>query len=168
MEGDYWNPFKYSLVLLSLQITMANWIASTNRTNWEIIKQKNIWGIPKRNVNIHSRVHPGDYLLIFISQQKEGDTLLPSAITGSYEITKCYIDANPLFTPPPQMGDERFPYRFSLKLVKTFKTPLEFKSLIPNLEFITNKTMWSGHLRVAMREIPLEDYDLIMQKGSVQ
>ncbi|MBN1167592.1 MAG: EVE domain-containing protein [Methanospirillaceae archaeon] len=146
---------------------MTNWIASTNRTNWEIIKQKNIWGIPKRNVSIHSRVHPGDRLLIFISQQKESETLLPSAITGSYEITKCYVDEKPLFIPPPQMGNERFPYRFSLKPLKIFKIPLEFKPLISDLQFITNKTMWSGHLRVAMREIPPKDYDLIMQRGSL-
>lgn len=146
---------------------MNHWIASTNRTNWAIIKQNNIWGIPKRNVSIHSRVHPGDHLLIFISQQKEGDTLLPSAITASYEITQTYIDDTPLFTPPPQMGDERFPYRFKLKPIKVFKEPLEFKPLIPELIFITNKTMWTGHLRVSMREIPEVDYDLIMQKGRI-
>lgn len=145
---------------------MTQWIASTNRTNWDIIKQKNIWGIPKRNASIHSRVHPKDQLLIFISQQKDGDSLLPSAITGSYEITNCYVDDTLLFTPPPQMGDERFPYRFKLNPIRIFKEPLEFKPLIPDLQFITNNTMWSGHLRVAMREIPSKDYDLIMQKGS--
>lgn len=145
---------------------MTHWIASTNRTNWAIIKQNNIWGIPKRNVTIHSRVHPKDKLLIFISQQKDSDALLPSAITASYEIANSYVDDTSLFTPPPQMGDERFPYRFKLKPIKVFKEPLEFKPLIPDLQFITNKTMWSGHLRVAMREIPSEDYDLIMQKGS--
>lgn len=145
---------------------MSYWIASTNRTNWEIIKNKNIWGIPKRNAGIHSRVEPMDHLLIFISQQKEGDNLLPSAITSSYELTKCYIDDTPLFIPPPQMGDERFPYRFKLKPIKIFKEPLEFKPLIPDLQFITNKMMWSGHLRNAMREIPKEDYSLIMEKGS--
>ncbi|WP_373838220.1 EVE domain-containing protein [Methanospirillum sp.] len=144
---------------------MTYWIASTNRTNWEIVRQKNIWGIPKRNVNIHSRVKPKDHLLIFTSQQKEGDNLLPSAITASYEITQCMIDDTPLFTAPAQMGDEFFPYRFKLKPIKIFKESLEFKPLIPDLQFITNKNMWTGHLRVAMREIPEEDYSFIMQKG---
>jgi predicted RNA-binding protein len=77
-----------------------------------------------------------------------------------------YIDDTPLFTAPAQMGNELFPYRFKLKPLKIFKTPLDFKSLIPDLKFITNKTMWTGHLRVAMREIPEEDYSLIMQKGN--
>lgn len=145
---------------------MTYWIASTNRTNWDIIQDKKVWGIPKRNAGIHSRVKPMDHLFIFISQQKEGDTLLPSAITASYEITQSFIDDTPLFTAPAQMGDELFPYRFKLKPLKIFKTPLDFKSLIPDLKFITNKTMWTGHLRVAMREIPEEDYSLIMQKGN--
>ncbi len=145
---------------------MTCWIASTNRTNWEVIRKNSIWGIPKRNIGIHSRVKPKDYLLIFISQQKEGYTLLPSAITASYEITQCFIDDTPLFTAPALMGDELFPYRCKLKPLKIFKHPLDFKPLISDLKFITNKTMWSGHLRVAMREIPEEDYSLIMQKGN--
>jgi predicted RNA-binding protein len=148
-------------------ITMTYWIASTNLRNWEIIKTHNIWGIAKRHKTIHSRVKIGDSLLIFVSQQKEGDDVLPSAITGVYEITDIYEDSSPLFTAPPQMGSEVFPYRFKLKSVKIFTKPLEFKPLIPILQFITNKVMWTGHLRVAMREIPEEDYQLILKKGSL-
>ncbi|KAF5092043.1 EVE domain protein [anaerobic digester metagenome] len=145
---------------------MTYWIASTNRQNWDIIKTHNIWGIPKRHKNIHSRVKKGDILFIFVSQQKEGDKMLPSAITGAYEITEIYEKTTPLFTIPPHMGDELFPYRFTLKPVVIFKEPLEFKPLIPGLQFITNKVMWTGHLRVAMREIPETDYSLIMDKGT--
>jgi predicted RNA-binding protein len=28
--------------------------------------------------------------------------------------------------------------------------------------------MWSGHLRIAMREIPEEDYQLILQRAGVE
>jgi predicted RNA-binding protein len=52
-----------------------------------------------------------------------------------------------------------------LKPIKIFKEPVEFKPLIPKLSFITNKTMWTGHIRVAMREIPEEDYQLILNRG---
>ncbi|MDD3112377.1 MAG: EVE domain-containing protein, partial [Methanofollis liminatans] len=39
----------------------------------------------------------------------------------------------------------------------------EFKPLIPRLQFITNKKMWSGHIRgQAMRTIPEEDHAYIM------
>ncbi|HOW06164.1 MAG TPA: EVE domain-containing protein, partial [Methanospirillum hungatei] len=40
--------------------------------------------------------------------------------------------------------------------------PVEIKPLIPELGFVTNKTMWSGHFRQAMREIPDEDYRKII------
>jgi len=47
-----------------------------------------------------------------------------------------------------------------------FAPPIEFKPLIPNLAFITNKKQWSGHIRgQAMRTIPEEDYRLIMSQG---
>ena len=46
-----------------------------------------------------------------------------------------------------------------------FDPPVEFKPLIPDLTFITNKKMWSGHLRQAMREIPEEDYRLILRRA---
>ncbi|WP_367617931.1 EVE domain-containing protein [Methanoculleus methanifontis] len=52
--------------------------------------------------------------------------------------------------------------------VAVFAEPLEFKPLIGDLTFITNKTMWSSHLRQAMREIPEEDYRLILKRAGVE
>ncbi|ABD41248.1 protein of unknown function DUF55 [Methanospirillum hungatei JF-1] len=144
---------------------MSYWIASSNRPNWEIIRNNDIWGVPKRNKSLLTRVAPGDKILIYVRAEQHGNTLLPSAITGAFQVEKCFEDQSRLFIPPPQMGDEIFPYRFQLKPVNIFKEPVEFKPLINDLKFITNKTMWSGHLRVAMREIPEEDFLLIMNKS---
>ncbi|RQD85100.1 MAG: EVE domain-containing protein [Methanocalculus sp. MSAO_Arc2] len=145
---------------------MKYWFASSNRDNWEIIRQKNIWGIPKRNRSIIDRVTPGDAILIYLAQQKDGDEILPSAVAGAFEIvSEGYEDSAPLFVTPERMGDEVFPYRVRLKPIKIFKEPVEFKPLIPKLSFITNKTMWTGHIRVAMREIPEEDYHLFLNRG---
>jgi predicted RNA-binding protein len=66
------------------------------------------------------------------------------------------------------MGDEVFPFRMKVKPVAVFPEPLEFKPLIEDLAFITNKTMWSGHLRQAMREIPAEDYHLILRRAGME
>ncbi|WP_048152773.1 EVE domain-containing protein [Methanolacinia paynteri] len=144
---------------------MTIWIASTNRDNWKIIRKKNIWGVPKRNKNSIERSNPGDKITIFVRQENAGDTILPSAITGAYEITsKPFEDQSEVFVKPPTMpGEEVFPYRVKLKPVKIFDEPLDFKSLIPKLEFITNKKQWTGHLRTAMRTIPEEDYEYIMK-----
>ncbi|MDD4127144.1 MAG: EVE domain-containing protein [Methanomicrobium sp.] len=144
---------------------MTIWIASTNRDNWEIIKKKNLWGVPKRNRNSIERSKPKDKILIFVRQEIVGNTILPSAITAAFEITsKPFEDASQVFIKPSTMpGEENFPFRVKLKPVKIFNEELDFKSIIPNLEFITNKKQWTGHLRTAMRTIPEEDYEFIMK-----
>ncbi|UUX92981.1 EVE domain-containing protein [Methanoplanus endosymbiosus] len=146
---------------------MTVWIASTNRENWEVIEKKNLWGVPKRNKNSIGRSNPGDKILIFVRQEKTDvkDEIIPSAITGAFEIvSEPFEDESPVFKKPPTMpGEEFFPYRVKLKPVEIFDEPLDFKSLIPELEFITNKKQWTGHLRTAMRTIPDADYEYIMK-----
>ncbi len=64
------------------------------------------------------------------------------------------------------MKSESFPYRIKLKPLKIFAKPVNFKSLIPELKFIKNKKKWSGHLMgKAMREIPEEDFELVINRG---
>ncbi|SCL74144.1 EVE domain protein [Methanoculleus chikugoensis] len=148
---------------------MTHWIASSNRDNWRILEKKHVWGVPKRNKTLMQRVKPGDTILVYVRQEKEDDTILPSAVTGAYEvISEPYEDHSRLFVTPPQMGDEVFPFRMKVRPVAVFAEPLEFKPLIQDLIFITNKTMWSGHLRIAMREIPEEDYRLILKRAGVE
>lgn len=144
---------------------MTIWIASTNRENWEIIKKKNLWGVPKRNKKSIERSNPGDKILIFVKQESVGDTVLPSAITAAFEIrSEPFEDVSQVFIKPLTMpGEETFPYRVKLKPVKIFDEPLDFKSLIPKLEFIANKKQWTGHLRTAMRTIPEDDYEYTMK-----
>jgi predicted RNA-binding protein len=57
--------------------------------------------------------------------------------------------------------EELFPHRVKLEKVILQKNPLPFDQLIPKLRFITNKKLWTGHLRRAMRLIPKEDYEII-------
>ena len=129
------------------------------------VKKNNIWGVTKRNKNSIERSEPKDKILIFVRQENAGDTILPSAITAAYEIaSKPFEEKTEIFKKPPTMsGEEVFPYRVKLKPVKIFKEELDFKSLISNLEFITNKKQWTGHLRTAMRTIPEEDYEYILK-----
>ncbi len=88
----------------------------------------------------------------------------PSRIVAVYEAaSEVYRDSSRIFKSPKGMGNETFPLRIKLKLVKIFDKPVEFKPLIPKLKFITNKKRWSGHLMgKAMREIPEEDYKPIL------
>lgn len=147
---------------------MVYWVASGNRTNWEVVKKYHIWGVPQRSKSLHSRVKIGDNLLMYSRSETYEKEIYPSIITGEFLVTETFTDDTPLFTPPPQMGDERFPYRFRLKPVRIFEKPVELKPLIPELGFVTNKKMWSGHFRHAMREIPEEDYKKIIAAGTAK
>jgi predicted RNA-binding protein len=147
---------------------MEHWLAISNRDNSKIVMKKHIWGVPKRHISTINKTKPGDTLLVYVGQQVvDRDTTLPPAITGCFEITsEVYEDAKPIFTAPLKLGAEIFPLRIKLRPIKIFDPSIEFKPLIPELKFITNKTQWSGHIRgQAMRTIPEEDHQLIMNQG---
>jgi len=65
-------------------------------------------------------------------------------------------------------GRRGLPFRMNVRPVAAFAGPLEFKPLIGDLTLITNKKMWSGHLRQAMRDIPGEDYRFILRRAGVE
>ena len=146
---------------------MAYWFCITNEDNWKVIKQKNVWGVPERHKNTIAKVKPGDKLLIYVKQERDKDEVKEPRIVAVYEAaSEVFRDSSRIFKTPKGMGNETFPLRIKLKPVKIFDKPIEFKPLIPKLKFITNKRKWSGHLiGKAMREIPEEDYRLIMNSA---
>ncbi len=140
---------------------MRYWLCITNRDNWKVIKEKNVWGgVPKRHRNTIARVKPGDRLIIYVKQERKDKQILEPKIVGIFEVVgEPYTDSTKIFKSPPHLN-ETYPLRVRIKPVKLGE--LEFKPLIPKLSFITNKKRWSGHLMgKAMREIPEEDYRLI-------
>ena len=144
---------------------MAYWLCIANEENWRIIKSKNIWGVPERHKNTIMRVKKGDKLLIYLKQEKVNDEVKPSRIVAVYEVvSEPFKDYTRIFKTPRGMGNESFPWRVKIKPIMIFDKPIEFKPLIPKLKFITNKKKWSGHLMgKAMREIPEEDFRLILE-----
>ncbi len=113
-----------------------------------------------------SKLKKGDRCLIYVKQERIGNELKESRIVGEYDVeSEVFKDSSRIFKSPPNMGNESFPYRIKLKPIKVFKKPIEFKPLIPKPNFIKNKKKWSGHLMgKAMRQIPKEDYELIVGK----
>ena len=146
---------------------MTHWLCITNEENWQVIRKRNIWGVAERHRNTIARVKPGDRCLIYVKQERKKDTVVEPRIVAAYEVaSEVFRDASRIFRAPPGMGHESFPWRIKLKPLKIFSTPLSFKPLIPELRFITNKKRWSGHLMgKAMREIPEEDFELIMNRA---
>ena len=142
---------------------MAYWLCITNEDNWEIIKEKQIWGVAERHKNTINKVKIGDKLLIY-ETQRSGKEFKPPYIRGVYEVvSEVYKDTSKIFNPIPKNPNEKFPYRVKLKEIKVFEPPINFKDLIPKLDFITNKKKWNGHLMgKAMREIPESDYKTLI------
>ena len=148
---------------------MAYWLCITNEENWKVIKERSIWGVPERHKNVIARVKPGDKLLIYVKQKKTKDEVIEPRIVAVYEAkSKSFKDLKKVFSSKGmRYSNEVFPWRIKLKPVKIFDKPVEFKPLIPKLKFIKNKQKWAGHLMgKAMRELPKEDFRLILEKFS--
>jgi predicted RNA-binding protein len=142
---------------------MSYWLCITNEENWNVVKGKNIWGVAQRHKNTILKVKNGDKLLMYLKQEKIGDELKESRISGIFEVqSNVFTSSTKIFKVPKGMKDEMFPLRIKLKPIEIFKQPVEFKPLIPQLKFITNKKKWFGSLMGrAMREISKEDFELI-------
>jgi len=146
---------------------MAYWLCITTEENWNVIKQKNVWGVQEKHRNTIAKVKPGDKCLIYVMSTKKDDELIPPRIMAAYEVTsEVFVDRSRIFKPSARNKIETFPLRIKLKSIKIFENPVDFKSLIPELRFIKNKKNWTGHIQgKAMREIPEEDYELILRNA---
>lgn len=129
------------------------WLCITNEKNWEIIRKRNVWGVPKRSRGIIQKVKTGDLLVFYVA---------PKRVAGVFKtVSEPYVDEEVIFSADGFSGNERFSYRVRLEPVVLAKEYVDFSSLIPRLSFIVNKKRWSGYLRRAMVQIPKEDYDLL-------
>jgi len=147
---------------------MKYWLCITTEENWRAIKEKNIWGVPERHKNTIAKVKPEDKLVIYVKQERVKDEVKEPKIVAVYEVaSEPFKDSTRIFSSKGMRSSgETFPWRVKIKPIKIFDKPIEFKPLIPKLKFITNKKKWSGHLMgKAMREIPEEDFRLILEVG---
>ena len=141
---------------------MTYWLCVTTEVNWNVVKERNVWGVGERFKGAIQKVKPGDKLIFYVMQTKKNKDTIPSRITGIFEaISEPYRDSTKIFK--PYGSEQTFSYRVKLKPIKTLEKPITFKELVPKLSFIKNKQRWSGALRRAMIEIPEKDYKTITQ-----
>jgi len=143
---------------------MKFWLCITNEENWEVIKERNVWGVEERHRNAIAAVKPGDKLLIYVMSSKRDDEILPSRIVAAYEAaSEVFRDSERIFK------GKLYPLRIRLRQIAVFSRPLNFRELVPELSFIKNKKGWVGHIRgKAMREIPEKDFEMIMETAGVR
>ncbi len=135
------------------------WIFVTNGPNWEVVRKKLIWGLPKGRENAIRRVRKGDLAFIYVMSEKRGDEVVPPRIAGLFEVA-----SEPFTSSEPVFKGGAYPNRVRLRPVLVPDRPVEFKPLIPKLSFIRNKRFWTGHLRSEMAKISKEGYDLLRRE----
>ena len=102
------------------------------------------------------KVKAGDKVVCYTA--KEYKIIALGETTSDY-----YMDIKKIFK---SEGD--FPDRFDFKAVRLLREEcIDFKSLIDDLKFITNKLYWSVYLRSGIAQISKEDWDLIESKARV-
>ncbi|MBA2861034.1 EVE domain-containing protein [Methanococcus maripaludis] len=146
---------------------MNYFLCITTEENWNVIKEKKIWGVSKRYKNLISKLNLGDYLVIYEmgKQKTKTSEAKPQYIRAVYEVTsEIKEDAKKIFEPHPKNPKEVYPLRVKLKEVKILKEPILFRELVPKMEFIKNKRYWSGSLRCSMAKINENDYKKIIEK----
>ena len=123
------------------------WLCILTPENYEIVKEKLVWGVTERHKNKILQVEPGDKLVMYVIREKK--------IKGIYEAaSKPYEDRTEIF------HGGVYPHRVKLKLVKHSEEGVDIKKLVPELELFKRKDkFWAGVLRgKAMIELTKEDY----------
>lgn len=134
------------------------WLCVTDQENWQVIRDKLVWGVSDRYKAVIKQVKVGDMLVFYVK---------PKRICGIFEVaSKPYTSAERIFKSGGLSGRETFPHRIRLKPILVSKECLSFEPLIPKLEFIKNKEQWTGHLRRAMVPISERDFELIRKELS--
>lgn len=130
---------------------MKYWLCVTNSSNWEIIKEKKVWGVSERNKGMIQSTTVGDILIFYVK---------PKRIAGIFKTaTKPFTSAEKIFDTSGFSEEEIFPHRVGLKPLILPEASIDFEELVPNLTFVISKLFWKGYLRRAMRTVPREDYE---------
>lgn len=145
---------------------MTFWLCVTNEENWDVIREKNIWGVPERHRNTIAMVKPGDKCLIYVMSSRKEKQTIPPRVVAAYQVASEMFKDNKKIFSSPSRRNEVYPLRVKLEPLKIFEKPVDFRQLIPDLRFIRNKRKWAGHIQGrAMREIPEEDFQLIVERA---
>ena len=136
---------------------MHPWLCVTSEENWNVVKSKRMWCVAEKDREKLKGTDVGEFLVLYIKQKRKNDITIRPRIKGIFKIaSKPFYSEERIFS-----GIEIYPWRVRINPIAIPRAPLEFMKLVPRLQFIKNKEKWYSHLRVAMRKIPRQDFDLI-------
>lgn len=133
---------------------MNYWIIALPREDMEHCIKIGTFGLNRKH-NM-GKVTKDDKVVCYVT--KECKIIALGEVTSDY-----YMDTRKVFH-----SDGLFPDRFNFKAQQLeVKDELDFKSMVDELSFITNKLYWSVYLRAGIAQIPQEDWTLIQKKVKI-
>lgn len=138
------------------------WLCVVNEENWKVVKNKNVWGVSEKYRKSLGAVEIGDFLTFYVKKSKVGGIFVT--------FSEPFISTEKLYASADPKKQKIYPHRIRLRPVVVPEKLKDFKPLIPELKFIVNKKKWFGSIRLAMRTIPKEDFELIknfLESGQV-
>ncbi len=135
-----------------IQHQMNYWICILNRENFNIVIQKQIWGVSERYKNYLTKVKVGDRLIFYITKE--------SVFCGYSEVASdAFINEEDIFMPIKTDIKQKFPFRIKIKPVILFEQMTPIKPLILKLDFITHKKRFQVHF-MGKAMIPIAEKDI--------
>lgn len=144
---------------------MNYWLCITDYFNYEIIKEKKIWGVSKNHLKKINRVNKGDVLFFYQTQKNYRPKKKPNMRASALAKDKCFIDDTKIFGNAGSWTfGELYPYRVNLTHFKEVKNLIDFRKIVSDIDFIKNKKCWGVYL-MGRAMIPLnkKDYDFFMK-----
>lgn len=132
------------------------WLDLFTGTTWEEFLKRggNVSGFRERRRNTAKQIHPGDYLICYLTGL--------SRFIGVLEVkSECYEDHTPIW------AEEEFPYRFKVKIVHQ----LDAKTAVPVSDLKNDLTLfrglkskaWSGFFRGSPARFEEHDGEVIVK-----
>lgn len=134
------------------------WIWPVIPENWEILQEKNIWATKQRGAT--KKVRPGDYFVFYV-----GGT---GTFAGSYVMKSDWYNSKELVW-ADEKREKRKIYHYECKLEPHIQGYAVYAELVPELQFVENKSVPQGYLRGAaggpanfQRPVSQEDFHRII------
>lgn len=121
---------------------------------WSIVSRFGTFGLNRKH-NM-GKLQKGDKVICYVT--KDCKIIALGETTSDY-----YMDTKKVFR-----AEGFFPDRFDFKVNRlNSKSELDFKMMVDDLSFITNKLYWSVYLRASIAQFPERDWKLISSRLSV-
>jgi len=130
---------------------MNYWICILNRENFNIVIQKQKWGVAERYKKILYNVNVGDKLIFYITKE--------SVFNGVSEVASdSFIDEEDIFLSLKKDRTQKFSHRIKIKPVIFLEQITPIKPIILKLDFIKRKKNFQMHF-MGKAMIPIGEND---------